>query len=276
MIRLIALDVDGTLLDSEGRIPDANRRAISRALEHGIEIVLATGRRFDFLRPVFEQLPPALTLILSNGAIVKTTDGRTLVRSLLPRHAARQVLEDTRDHRDRAALIFDREREGQVVYERVDWEDPRHSRYFHANRPFISVVDPLEQALTEDPVQVMFTGGCVQMRGLHARLRGADGWAVALTEYLHRNFSLVDVTCAGCSKGAALSAWAARRGLARDQVMAIGDNLNDAEMLEFAGRPVVMANASADLRARGWPVAPSNDAAGVATAIETYVLKRAS
>lgn len=276
MIRLIALDVDGTLLDSGGGVPARNRDAIARALALGVEVVLATGRRFDFLRPVFESLPGPLTLILSNGAIVKTTDGTTLVRSLLPRDDARRVLEATRAHRERAALIFDRAREGQVVYERVDWDDPRHSRYFHANRSFISVVDPLEAALTEDPIQVMFTGGCNEMRALHDRLGDGQDWSVALTEYQHRDFSLVDVTRAGCSKGAALAAWAEERGLARDEVMAVGDNLNDVDMLEFAGRPVLMANAASELRDRGFLETASNDAAGVAQAIETFVLSDAS
>jgi HAD superfamily hydrolase (TIGR01484 family) len=70
MIRLIALDLDGTLLDSEGRIPDANREALARAIEAGVEVALATGRRYDFARRIFESLPRPLTLILSNGAIV--------------------------------------------------------------------------------------------------------------------------------------------------------------------------------------------------------------
>ena len=85
MIRLLALDIDGTLLDSHGQIPEANREAIARAIDAGVEVALATGRRYDFARPIFEQLPAPLTLILSNGAIVKTRDGETLMRQLLPR-----------------------------------------------------------------------------------------------------------------------------------------------------------------------------------------------
>ena len=94
MIRLIALDIDGTLLDSDGRIPEANREAIARAIDAGIEVALATGRRYDFARPIFEALPGPLTLILSNGAIVKTREGETVMRSLLPREIARSVLAD--------------------------------------------------------------------------------------------------------------------------------------------------------------------------------------
>ena len=276
MIRLIALDIDGTLLDSHGNIPEDNRRAIGLAIDQGVEVVLATGRRYDFARPIFDALPGPLTLILSNGAIVKTKEGRTLIRSLLPLSIARQVLAETPEHRESAALIFDRPLEGQVVFERVDWDHPRHSRFFHANRPFITEVRPLEDALVEDPVQVMFTGQCSCMRVLFERLRAAGSYAVALTEYLHRDFSLVDVVREGCTKGTALKAWADRRGLAPEQVMAVGDNLNDLEMLEYAGRPVLMGNALPELKARGWTTTGSNDDAGVSEAIETFVLKRAS
>ena len=276
MIRLIALDIDGTLLDSYGAVPLENCRAIARAIEEGIEVVLATGRRYDLAKPIFDGLPGPLTLILSNGAIVKTMGGRTLIRNLLPRALAKEVLAGTRDHRESAALVFDRPLEGQVVFERVDWEHPRHSRFFHANRPFISEVSPLEDALVEDPVQVMFTGTCEAMRLLFGRLRAAGSYAVALTEYQHRDFSLVDVVRAGCSKGSALRGWAERRGLRREQVMAIGDNLNDLEMLEYAGTPVLMANAVPDLKSRGWLVTGTNDAGGVCEAIETLVLRKVS
>lgn len=268
-IRLIAVDIDGTLLDSYGTLPPENIAALARASEAGIEVVLATGRRFDFARPIFEQLTGPLTLILSNGAIVKSREGRTLVRHLLPRGVARDVLERVPEHRASAAVVFDRACEGQIVYEAIDWEHPRHRRFFEKNRPFISEVVPLEAALTEDPIQVMFTGGCDEMRRLFDRLRQTDGpYAVALTEYVHRDFSLVDIIKAGSSKGAALREWADCRGIAAAEVMAIGDNLNDLEMLEFAGHPVLMGNALPELKMRGWTVTASNDDAGVARAID--------
>jgi Cof subfamily protein (haloacid dehalogenase superfamily) len=269
-IRLIAVDIDGTLLDSYGALPPANAAALARASAAGVEIVLATGRRFDFARPIFEQLSCPLTLILSNGAIVKRQDGETLVRHLLPQAIARDVLERVPEHRETAAVLFDRAREGQIVYERIDWEHPLHGGFFAANRPFISEVTPLEAALTEDPIQVMFTGGCTDMRRLFERLHEAGGpaYAVALTEYASRDFSLVDVIKAGCSKGAALREWAACCGVPAREVMAIGDNLNDLQMLEFAGHPILMGNAVPELKTRGWAITASNDAAGVAVAID--------
>jgi Cof subfamily protein (haloacid dehalogenase superfamily) len=281
-IRLLSLDIDGTLLDSDGQLPEANRAAVGRAIDAGVEVVLATGRRFDFARPVFEALPGPLTLIVSNGAVVKDCAGTTLLRHLLPRDTARHVLVTTLRHRETAALVFDRAGGRQVVFEVIDWEHPRHRRFFEANRPFLAEQQPLEDALDEDPIQVMFTGRCADMRRLFDQLQAAgDGSAgpaftTALTEYQHRDFSLVDVTRAGCSKGSTLGAWAARRGYAASEVMAIGDNLNDLPMLEFAGCPVVMGNGLEELKARGWPVTASNDAEGVARAIETFVFGEAS
>ncbi len=121
------------------------------------------------------------------------------------------------------------------------------------------------------------------MRGLFNGLRdpagpqsASDGYSVALTEYEHRDFSLVDVMQAGCSKGSALAAWTERQGLSPNEVMAVGDNLNDLEMLEFAGTPIVMGNAIDDLKTRGWTATATNDEAGVAKAIETFVLAEAS
>ena len=319
MIRLIALDLDGTLLDSRGRLPRANLEALTRAVDAGIDLVLATGRRYDYARPVFEQIPLPLTLILSNGAITKTPSGETLLRHLLPRDVARSVLAAVPEHRGTAALLFDRPREAQIVYEQVDWDHPRDGAFFVANRPFIATWTPLEAALTEDPLQVMFTGGCAAMRRLFERLQtlGRSGraapageahpprggpadlfgvttrtdrplavvapgetpltheqYSVGLTEYLHRDFSLVDIIQAGCSKGTALRELAESRGIPREGVMAMGDNLNDLQMLEFAGRPVVMGNGLPDLKAYGWRVTATNDEAGVARAIDEILAGR--
>src|SRR3970040_2095502 len=91
-IRLIVIDIVGTLLDSKWQLPDANRKAIAEAAARGIEIALVTGRRFDFALPIAGQLGCPLTLIVNNGALIKTQDGTTHLRHLLPRDTARRVL----------------------------------------------------------------------------------------------------------------------------------------------------------------------------------------
>jgi Cof subfamily protein (haloacid dehalogenase superfamily) len=274
MIRLIALDVDGTLLDSEWRVPAANRDAIRRATDAGIEVALVTGRRFDFARPVIEQIDAPLTLIVSGGALVKYRDGTTLVRHLLSAGIARSVIEATPDFRDATAVVFDRPQAAQVVHERLDIRDSHRRAYFERNRDFITEVVPLEASLVEDPIQVMFSGSVARMRELVERVRALEvsgSVALAVTEYERRDFSLVDVNRAGCTKGATLAEWVARQGFTPAEVMAVGDNFNDREMLEFAGLPVVMGNAVEPLKQLGWAVTLDNDHGGVAAAIERFV-----
>ena len=274
MIRLIGIDVDGTLLDSRGHLPDANREAIFEAVASGIHVALVTGRSYPFARPVADTLPESVTLIVSSGAVERAMDGAVLARRLLDRRIARDVLEATHPLRDHAALIFDRDESNQIVFETMNWEHPGRKNYWLRNSHLIGQTVPLEAALVEDPVEVMFNGAAVAMRALTESLqREARGFTVALTEYVHRDFSLVDVTAPNATKGHALAWRAEQLGLTRDQVMAVGDNFNDVEMLEYAGTPVLMANAVEGLWRPGWHVTGHQDEAGLAQAVRKLALR---
>lgn len=273
-IRLIALDIDGTLLDSTSQLSEANKQAIAESAERGVEIVLVTGRRFDFARPIATQLPCRLHLIVSNGALIKSNEGQTHQQLLLPGEIARHVIERTREFRALCSVVFDRPREGQMIFESINWEDPVRGKYFQRNRGNIATVAPLTACLDgENPIQVMFVGRFEQIRAakrLIDSLPRADEFTVSLTEYETRDFSILDVLRRGVNKGAALAEWARHRDIAAAEVMAIGDNWNDREMLEFAGVPIVMGNAIAELKTRGWETTLSNDQSGVAAAIRKY------
>lgn len=275
-MKLIALDIDGTLLDSRWTLPEANRAAIAEATRRGIEVALVTGRRYDFAMTIALQIGAPLTMIVSNGAIIRTQDGETHLRHLLPRATAARVLEITRPWRDSTGVIFDRPRENQVILEIFATDDPIRSSYYARNKEFIGQAVPLESCLTEDPLQVMLSGKVDSMREVEAVLRAAEaaeGFKVASTVYESRDFSMIDVIHPQCSKGAALAEWATLRGLARDEIMAVGDNHNDLEMLSFAGVPVVMGNCVPELRNFGWHETASNDHNGVAAAIELFALR---
>lgn len=275
-IQLIALDIDGTLLDSRSHLPEENRRAIEEAAARGIGIVLVTGRRFHSARFIAEQIPTDVELISSNGAVIKSKSGETHLRSLLPVGTARRVLDATEEYRPMSGVIFDRPAENQLVFERVDWEGPLIGPYLRRHRSQVAEVMPLVNCLDgEDPIEVMFIGECEAIRRAFGTLEGLPfrgEYTLALTEYPARGLSMLDVLRPGVTKGTALAAWARRRGIARENVMAIGDNWNDREMLEFAGLPVVMANSIQDLKSRGWAVTLSNDEGGVACAIRKYAL----
>jgi hydroxymethylpyrimidine pyrophosphatase-like HAD family hydrolase len=199
-------------------------------------------------------------------------DGRTLTRRLLARETARAILGRTRAFRHHSAVLFDRDAEGHVVAESMDWDHPHRRGYWERHQHFIGHAAPLEEALTEDPIQVMFNGGVETMREIFASMQGIEGVSICRTEYERRDFSLVDVTAVTATKGQALAWRAAELGIEPGQVRAIGDNLNDIEMLEFAGVPVIMSNAVAGLRNRGWHETATHDEAGVAQAIRRFAL----
>jgi Cof subfamily protein (haloacid dehalogenase superfamily) len=278
-VRLIALDIDGTLLDSTWQLPAANRRAVAEATRRGIEVALVTGRRYDFAIPIARMFDAPLTMIVNNGALVKTHDGQTHLRHLLSRDTAERVLQATMPWREGAGVVFDRIRENQIILEVIDTDDPIRSGYYARNREFLSIAKPLESCLTEDPIQVMFSGKVKEMREVEAVLRAAPftgEFALAVTCYESRDFSMIDVIRPEISKGSSLAEWATVRGYAREEVMAIGDNHNDLEMLSFAGIPIVMGNAVAELKTFGWHQTCSNDESGVAVAIEQFALREAA
>jgi len=275
-VQLIALDIDGTLLNSRFVVSERNRAAIAEATRRGIEVALVTGRRYDFAMPVALQISSPLTMIVNNGALVRTKEGETLLRHLLPRDAALRVLQATQPWREATSVVFDRPLANQVMMETIDLEDGIRGAYYKWNKPFLGEAKPLETCLVEDPIQVMLSGPVHPMKAAEQALRGvqfADEFALAVTAYESKDFSMIDVINQRVSKGAALAEWAALRGITREEILAIGDNHNDEEMLSFAGIPVVMENAVPELKTRGWHVTHTNDDDGVAAAIERFALR---
>ena len=278
-VRLIALDIDGTLLDSRWQVSEANRVAIAEATRRGIEVALVTGRRYDFALPVAQKVQSPLTMIVNNGALIRSNDGHTHVRHLLPRSVSAEVLNITRPWREAAAVIFDRPSSEQVMIEKLNADDSLRAGYYSRNKEFIAFANPLETCLTEDPIQVMFSGTAAPVREIEAVLRAAPflkDFALAVTIYAKKDFAMIDVIHPACSKGSSLAEWAALRGIARQDVLAIGDNHNDLEMLNFAGIPVIMANSVDALKCFGWHETRSNDNDGVAAAIEHFALREAA
>ena len=268
-IRLIAADIDGTLLNPEFRISDLDLGALLRAHDAGIEVVLVTGRRHTFALPIAQMLGFDIWVISSNGAITRSLAGETFHRDMLPLDTCRKLVLGMREFRGNTVLTFDTEAKGAIVIERMDELSASIQRWLEKNLNFIDFVIPIEGALVTDPVQAMFCGPIPRM---HKVLSEIDGLSldvtVLRTEYPVRDLSIVDVLNGGCSKGHALERWATHRGIPREEVMAIGDNYNDIEMLAFAGYPFIMGNASEELRGRGWNITLANDQNGVAAAIE--------
>ncbi len=270
-IRLLAIDIDGTLLDSKFQISAANLAALRRAHAQGVDVVLTTGRRHSFALPVADALGFDLWLISSNGAVTKSTRGELFHRDLLPAQVARQLCEHMAGFRRNTVITFDVEARGALVIESAEELNGSIARWMEKNAAYIQHCVPIETALTTDPVQVMLCGTIARMTEAEARLAVADFISqvtVLMTRYEARNLCILDVLNRDCSKGHALKRWTEHRGIARREIMAIGDNYNDVEMLEFAGVPVIMGNACEELKQNGWTVTLPNDESGVAAAIQ--------
>jgi Cof subfamily protein (haloacid dehalogenase superfamily) len=273
-IRLLASDIDGTLLNPQFQISENDLTALRHAHAAGIEIVLVTGRRHTFALPIARQLGFDFWLISSNGAVTRSLAGETFHRDLIPREICRELVGAMQDFRGNTVLQFDKDSKGAIALEHLDDLNASIRRWLEKNMAYIEFVVPLENALVNDPVQAMFCGSMARMREALRMLEscGMDNRITVLrTEYPERDLSMIDVLNTGCSKGHALERWAAHRGFRREQVMAIGDNHNDVEMLEFAGHPVIMGNACEELRGRGWSVTLGNDQCGVAAAVADVI-----
>ncbi len=282
--RLIAIDMDGTLLPTLSHaISPRNAQALRALQEAGITVVIATGRRPAYTVPLLEGLGlrADTPIIASNGAVLSTLGSGVIDSCHMPSRVARGLCGVLRPF-GAVVFTFDRPGRGELVLEDLEQAHSRIAMWIETNRNAIEIVKPLESALIDgdDPIQGMAAGTIFEMREAEKALK-ASAWAAECdavrTEYPARDISILDLMPTGISKGWALERLATRMGVDRKETMAIGDNWNDLGMLEWAGQGIVMANAAEELRTlakmRGWKQAPSNDEDGVAVVLERALAK---
>ncbi len=279
-VALVAFDIDGTLMPSEGeRMSDRTMAALHAAVEAGVEIAIATGRRAAYAMPLLHPvgLAPETVLISSNGASTRDFAGNQMDRFFLPLETSRALCAELRPFGGTMVFTFDKGGPGELVLESMDRLHDRIALWVEANRPFIEEIDPLERVFDrgEEPIQGMICGTVAQMNEAERHLLTtafAQQIEMHRTEYAERDLSILDILPPGCNKGVALARLAERRGIPREAVMAVGDNWNDLEMLRWAGQPVLMRNASTLLREEavrsGWQITATNDEDGAALALE--------
>jgi Cof subfamily protein (haloacid dehalogenase superfamily) len=274
--------MDGTLLPTFAQQLSSRVLAALRAAhDAGITVAVATGRRYAYTVPILEglSLPAGMPLITSNGAVVRTLSGEAIHCDYMQASVARQLCGLLRPF-GAVVFTFDRPGRGELVLEDLEQTHGRISLWVEANRNAIEVIKPLERAFDhgEDPIQGMVTGHIAQMREAEQALKAsplADACGCACTVYPARDLSILDLLPLGVTKGTALARLAACLGVDRKETMAIGDNWNDVDMLEWASQAVVMGNAAVELRTiaktRGWKQAPPNDQDGVAIILERVI-----
>ncbi len=284
MIKLLALDLDGTLLDSRGQIPESNRAAIRSAEGAGVLVTIATGRRFRDARPVGLELELNAPLVTHNGALLKYAGSlETVAASLLDRETTREIVRVGKQYGGDALVSADPQGQGSLLYDRVSDVNIPLQRYLswatrlHGDNAESAVahVSDLRDALSDHQViHISFSGTCDAMGRMVDFLDNelADSVTILPTIYPRLDFTLIDILPPGTTKGTGLETLARSLAISRDEIMVVGDNFNDLGMLEFAGTPVVMGNADASLLERPeFYKTVSNDESGVARALDRFI-----
>ncbi len=286
MIKLLALDLDGTLLNSRGDITEKNIQAIRRAEEIGVLVTIATGRRFRDALPVADQLKLNAPVICHNGALLKYAETlETVAVSILAKETVGEILRVGKMHGGDALLSADPVGKGILLYDTVSdaniplqkyiaWSKRLHGA--EAESAVHHVENLAAAAADHETVHISFSGACAKMTELETVLQAAlkDSVNILTTVYPSLDFTLIDILPPDASKGIGVEKLALINNLTAENVMVIGDNFNDFEMLEYAGTPVVMGNAAPELLENPkYRQTLSNDESGVAQAIEKFILR---
>lgn len=272
MIKVIAIDMDGTLLDSQKAIPEANKKALQAAQAAGLDVVLCTGRALSGVKPLYGELGLAQEgyAILNNGCSThRTSDWQLVADRHLTAEELTALYDLLADHPQVQLTVFDEDNYFVVADEALP------IIHYDAGLVFTTpTCVTLEELLSREVVyfQAMFVGEPADVDAFQAQ-HEAD---------LARVFSVVrsqsyifEILPAGTNKASALSELVDQLGYSPEEVMAIGDANNDLEMLAYAGYSVAMGNSPDHIKAVAKYQTASNDEAGVAQAIERWALPEA-
>jgi len=281
-VRIVALDLDGTLLDSQKRLTPVCRDALARAADAGVEIVPTTGRFFGMMPEAVRDLPFVRYAITINGAeVFDRREGRAIVREEIPLATAIEIMKML----DRHDVIYDCYRSdwgwmtASMQERAADYATDEH--YLAMVRGFRRPVPELKAHLAETAAE-----GDVQKIMLFSR-RSPESAALALrslADEVAAAFPQISVTSStrnnlelnirSANKGNALRRLAEHLGLTLANCVAFGDGLNDLSMIEAAGVGVAMANAVPEVKSAAKYIAPSNDEDGVAKGIDKWIFSK--
>ncbi len=272
-IRLIATDLDGTLLDEEKKVPEENMAMLRKCAEHGIEIVPATGRTVKGIPETLKALPGVRYVIATNGAVVADLkEDRILDTCRLPVETAVKIMELARDSHD--DIMYDAYIEGNG-YTRQEFMD--NIRRYVKTEGMVALVMRTRKAVPDSIAYVKEQGKPVDKINLYfadmdarARMRetlkGIKG--ILVSSSIPNN---LEINAEGADKGGALLRLAGLLHIEREETMAFGDGENDISMIAMAGIGVAMENGVDQVRAAADHVTGTNEEAGVAAAIRKFV-----
>lgn len=263
--RLVALDLDGTLLRDDLTMSSRVADALRCAQEQGVQITLASGRGYPALKPWVQRLGITSPVIGYQGArITDPLTDQTICEYPFPPELVAEVADYAREC-DLSLTLYAND---EIYVERKRHSDAFYNKWFGLS---IHVVDSIAAALPANPVKFLITATKEELDALHPEVEARFG---SCLQIVRSHALFLEGMALGVTKGTAL-AWVAQHlRIPQAETLAMGDAGNDVEMLAWAGMGVAMGNASADARAAANYVAPSVDDDGVAVALERFVLDR--
>jgi Cof subfamily protein (haloacid dehalogenase superfamily) len=275
--RLLAVDLDGTLMDPNGKLTDAAHQALAGAQDAGLEVVLCTGRRFRTTLPVLRALELEGRAVLNNGAVVKDiASGKTLHRDYLPAELYPDVVALVREHGPPLVYIDSYPDTTDILTEPNGKISPYQADYIERQAAHRRFVEDLVAAQRDDVILVSQMADLETLRPLEERVRQVLGARVKTHFLENKSYGghILEILSPSSDKWAALAQVAAAAGIPQPEIAAIGDDVNDIELVRRAGLGIAMANGAEETRAAADLVVRSNAEDGVVEAIERVLAAR--
>jgi Cof subfamily protein (haloacid dehalogenase superfamily) len=284
LMKLIAIDMDGTLVNKQLKVTKENSKVISQAVKDGHHVVIATGRSYDEARHTLEDAELHLPLICVNGAEIRSAEWEILSSTPLEFSQYEEIksILDKEDiyyelYTSKGTYTDNREKAYEVMKDIVITSNPEATdddvqkaalRRFRLG--LVSVVGDFEKLLDQKDIEVYkflaFSSDTEKLKRAFQHLQAVDDLAVSSSADNN-----LEITNSEAQKGVALKRFAEIKGIPMDNTMAIGDNYNDVSMLEIAGFPVAMGNAVDEVKDMAAFVTKENDQSGVAYAIQRFL-----
>jgi len=274
-IRLLALDLDGTVLDAHGGLTDAVCEAVATVQRRGIRIVLCTGRRFRTALPVARELRLSGTIVVNNGVLVKDiASGRTLRHEFLASEVYGEVLAAMRELVPPLVYVDEYHERTDMLTERIEDAHPFQQEYLADNTEFCRVVPDLAERQPEAVIMMSAMADEGSLGDLRERVVGALGDRVHTHSLMNKNYQghILEFLSPSSGKWPALRRVAEAAGIATQEVAAVGDDANDEEMIRNAGLGIAMGNATEGVREAARLVVRSNHEGGIVEALERVLL----
>jgi len=274
--RLLALDIDGTLLDPYGALTDAAREAVAAARSAGLAVVLCTGRRYRTALPIAQALGLAGAIVVNNGALVKDlASSRTLHHRYLPAEVYPEVLALARSVGPPLVYVDAYPEETDFLTERSEHTHPFQREYLRDHGAHCRVVEDLADSPRDDVIMTSLMADAAALAALCERARDALGPRVHTHVIQNKNYQgeILEFLSPASGKWAALARVAAQAGIAPEAIAAIGDDVSDVEMIRRAGLGIAMGNAVESAKEAAGFVARSNAEGGIVEAIERVLLR---